>query len=103
MTWTPKAESTTWTWPPSRLRGRPRSATREAVEAMYPGDVLRIIHPDVSCHVASGDSSTGPTRTAAETSSQCGLSQILCRLRKEGWAVEMHHTQRYVAVVRRTA
>jgi len=84
MTMQFKVEPAKWNPPKDRSKRR-QSESRQALDAMQPGDVIRLIHPDLSCNDKS-----------------CSLYGMLTyKKNKDGWVTGMYHEEPFVAVIRR--
>ena len=84
-------EATDWT--PTRFvkpAGLAASKSVQALRSIKPGETVRLVHPDINCHVNPA------IRTRA-----CSLLAELSQLRKKGWKVEQYHEKDHVAVIRR--
>lgn len=68
--------------------------SKRTLEAMIPGDCIRIYHFDLSCGVKSDKGNKG----------NCSLGTYMTRLKKlKGWRFESYHEKQGIAVVRRLA
>ena len=61
-----------------------RSKTRRTIDAMQPGECIRVVHYDIVCNFMG-----------------CSLLSMLCLYRKMGWVIQAYHEDRGIAVVKR--
>lgn len=85
-----QVENCAWN-PPDKLgsHGRNPSDSRMVIEAMLPGDTLKITHPDLCCRCDSNNRGA------------CSLTSIVNIKKREGWDMEIYHLKQGVAVVTR--
>jgi hypothetical protein len=79
-------------WKPRGI-GKHRSiANSDSVQklrSVQVGQVVKIVHPDVTCH------------SNFDASQTCSLKHELERLRQEGWVINSYHEDDHIIVMRR--